>query len=70
MPPQLEEEEMEELQWLRCENQDLWQRLEAVNKGHQVTFMWSKGHSGISWNEGADALAAGHIKFSSGSQNA
>ena len=38
-------------------NQDLWQRLDALNKAHQVDWHWVKGHSGDPGNERADALA-------------
>ena len=38
-------------------NVDLWQRLEAALKRHQVEFHWVKGHAGHAENERADALA-------------
>ena len=38
-------------------NQDLWQRLDALNKAHQVDWHWVKGHAGDPGNERADALA-------------
>jgi ribonuclease HI len=38
-------------------NADLWRRLvEAIN-GHEVTWLWVKGHAGDAGNERADALA-------------
>jgi ribonuclease HI len=38
-------------------NADLWQRLDACAKLHQVEWRWVKGHSGDPGNERADALA-------------
>jgi ribonuclease HI len=38
-------------------NVDLWQRLEAAIKRHQITWHWVKGHAGHPGNEAADALA-------------
>lgn len=38
-------------------NVDLWQRLESLAAGHQVTWRWVKGHAGDPGNEKADALA-------------
>jgi ribonuclease HI len=42
-------------------NIDLWQRLEAAMKPHQVEWFWVKGHSGHVENERADALARAEI---------
>jgi ribonuclease HI len=42
-------------------NIDLWQRLEAAIKPHQVEWFWVKGHSGHVENERADALARAAI---------
>ncbi len=42
-------------------NIDLWQRLEAAIKPHQVEWFWVKGHSGHVENERADALARAGI---------
>jgi ribonuclease HI len=42
-------------------NIDLWQRLEAAMKPHQVEWFWVKGHSGHVENERADALARAAI---------
>ncbi len=38
-------------------NQDLWQRLDTLNKAHDVDWRWVKGHAGDPGNERADALA-------------
>jgi ribonuclease HI len=38
-------------------NADLWQRLDAVVRRHDVEWRWVKGHAGNQGNERADALA-------------
>ena len=38
-------------------NEDLWRRLDAAAAGHQVSWLWVKGHAGNAGNERADALA-------------
>lgn len=38
-------------------NPDLWKRLLAAKKPHQMTFVWVKGHAGHPENERCDALA-------------
>jgi ribonuclease HI len=38
-------------------NVDLWQRLDAAQARHDVTWRWIKGHAGHAENERADALA-------------
>lgn len=38
-------------------NVDLWQRLDAIARSHQVEWHWVKGHSGDPGNERADDLA-------------
>ncbi|MDD5037432.1 MAG: ribonuclease HI [Methylococcaceae bacterium] len=38
-------------------NVDLWQRLDAARKRHQVEWQWVKGHNGHPENERADRLA-------------
>ena len=38
-------------------NADLWQRLDAANARHKVTWQWVKGHAGHPENERADELA-------------
>jgi ribonuclease HI len=48
-------------------NVDLWQRLDAAQAQHKVTWRWIKGHAGHAENERADALArAGMAPFKSG----
>ncbi len=45
-------------------NVELWQRLDAANARHRVTWEWVKGHAGHPENERADALArAGMAPF-------
>jgi ribonuclease HI len=45
-------------------NVELWQRLDAAQARHQVTWEWVKGHAGHSENERADELArAGMAPF-------
>ena len=38
-------------------NAELWQRLDAAQARHKVTWRWIKGHAGHAENERADALA-------------
>lgn len=38
-------------------NQDLWERLDAALKRHQIRWHWVKGHAGHPENERADELA-------------
>ena len=38
-------------------NVDLWQRLDAAQARHKVTWRWIKGHAGHAENERADELA-------------
>lgn len=42
-------------------NAELWQRLEAACKRHDMTWEWVKGHSGHPENERADELARAAI---------
>ena len=45
-------------------NAELWQRLDAAQARHKVTWKWIKGHAGHAENERADALArAGMAPF-------
>ncbi len=48
-------------------NVDLWQRLDAAQSLHRVTWKWIKGHAGHAENERADELArAGMAPFKTG----
>lgn len=38
-------------------NADLWQRLDAVNRRHDVEWRWVRGHTGDPLNERCDELA-------------
>jgi ribonuclease HI len=38
-------------------NEDLWRRLDAARRRHEVDWRWVKGHSGHPLNDRADALA-------------
>jgi len=38
-------------------NQDLWQRLDNLVQGLQITWHWVKGHAGNVYNERCDVLA-------------
>lgn len=38
-------------------NVELWQRLDAATKRHDITWHWVKGHAGHPGNERADELA-------------
>lgn len=40
-------------------NAELWQRLDAAQKRHDITWHWVKGHAGHPENERADELARG-----------
>lgn len=41
----------------RAENVDLWERLLALIRKHQIKFVWVKAHSGHPENERCDQLA-------------
>ena len=48
-------------------NQDLWERLDAALKSHDIAWHWVKGHAGNELNERADELAReGMAPFKSG----
>lgn len=38
-------------------NKELWQKLNTLNKKHQITWVWVRGHNGHPENERCDALA-------------
>ena len=38
-------------------NDDLWRRLDALAAGHDIEWLWVKGHAGHDGNERADELA-------------
>jgi ribonuclease HI len=38
-------------------NEDLWRRLDAAVQGHDIDWIWVKGHAGDPGNERADQLA-------------
>ena len=42
-------------------NVELWQRLDQARNGHEVQWIWVKGHSGQVENERVDALARAEI---------
>jgi ribonuclease HI len=39
-------------------NQALWQELIAVSRGHNVSWQWVRGHSGVPEQKSVDRLAA------------
>lgn len=41
----------------QLKNPDLWEKIYALTKTHDVTFVWVKGHDGHAYNERCDALA-------------
>jgi len=38
-------------------NEDLWRQLVKAMEGHEISWLWVKGHAGDEGNERADALA-------------
>lgn len=38
-------------------NEDLWRELDSLASGHEIEWLWVKGHSGHEGNEAADRLA-------------
>ncbi|MCT7655418.1 ribonuclease HI [Oceanimonas sp. NS1] len=51
------------------ENIDLWERLDELSQGHEVTWVHVKGHAGNAGNEQADTLANRGADGTSGAQN-
>ena len=51
-------------------NQDLWQRLDRAAVGHEVRWIWVRGHSGHAENERADTLARAAIAAAIGGRPA
>lgn len=47
-------------------NIDLWKRLEAAQDGHDVSWLWIRGHAGHPENERADTLALAAAKAAQG----
>ncbi len=43
-------------------NVDLWQRLDQLAAGHDIEWIWVKGHAGHPGNERADVLASLGVK--------
>lgn len=43
--------------WKNVKNRELWERLDTLRQGHEITWTWVRGHSGNPGNELADALA-------------
>lgn len=43
--------------WRNVKNVELWQQLDALRRGRQVSWRWVKGHAGQVGNEYADRLA-------------
>lgn len=43
-------------------NRDLWERLDAQNQRHEVTWVKVKGHAGVPLNEHVDGLAVGAMR--------
>ncbi len=43
-------------------NMDLWQRLDELTRGHEIRWIWVKGHAGHPENERVDELARTAIK--------
>ena len=52
--------------WKRRVNHDLWERLDALERSHKVTWEWVRGHAGNPLNEEADRLAAAAMNEAAG----
>ena len=57
MDPRVETKRVENRGKKPVKNVELWQRLDAAQARHNVTWEWVKGHAGHPENERADALA-------------
>ena len=44
----------------KVKNPDLWQRLLALTRMHEVSLIWVKGHAGHEYNERCDVLATSY----------
>jgi ribonuclease HI len=49
-------------------NVDLWKRLDNLAAGHEVHWIWVKGHAGHDGNERADALANRGVESPAGNR--
>jgi ribonuclease HI len=43
-------------------NRELWERLDQAQHGHEVEWLWIRGHAGNELNERADALARAAVR--------
>jgi ribonuclease HI len=43
-------------------NRELWERLDLARQGHEIEWLWIRGHAGNELNERADALARAAIR--------
>ena len=50
-------------------NMDLWQLLDELTKGHEIRWVWVKGHAGHVENERVDTLARTEVEKLKGSSN-
>lgn len=48
-------------------NEDLWRTLDRLAAGHEIEWLWVRGHAGHPENERADALARRGIELKRGS---
>jgi ribonuclease HI len=49
-------------------NADLWQALDAAQRGHAIEWLWVRGHAGHVENERVDALARRAIENKGGAR--
>lgn len=50
-------------------NKDLWLKLDALTKLHDITWMWTRGHSGHVDNERVDKAAREMAEYARAAQN-